>query len=115
MEDLLKETRKELKLPVPVNRGILVKNPVDPDDIKIILSEEQQREAARKKLEEQFPDNTIKYEVVAIADTVTIPVKVGDRITTNLNATHRMQHILNSKYIGFTEGDVAFVWPLENE
>ncbi len=115
MEELLKETSKELKLPIPVNRGILVKNPLDQKEFLILLDDKQKAEFAEKKLIEMFPDGTIKYEVVAMAAGLTIPVKLGDKITINQTAKHRMQYINGGNYLGFTEGDVAFVWPLENE
>ncbi len=105
-------------LPTPVNRYLLCKNPVPVKDVKsksgiiTAITKEKEHELlmekVKEKLNEKFPDGTMRYEVVSKADDCTLAVKSGQFIILSYSGKSRPhEYVLDGDYMLISEGDVA--------
>lgn len=101
-------------LPKPINRHILIKTPITYDEVKgsiIKLSEKDIEEKRQKLFKERFPDFTVKYTVVAVADDCTNDIKPGDVISLSHGGAQRPhQAVCRGDYELISEGDIALIW-----
>lgn len=101
-------------MPKPMNRGILVDNPMYEisKGTKLVLEGVDTKSLFGDKLAAKFPNGIIRYTVLAIADDVT-GIEVGDEVVINPTATHRLMAINQTKedntprWLYMTQGDIA--------
>lgn len=124
----METTEKEL-LPTPINRGVVIKNPmVEVKASGVLLDavgQQSKEEIMLKNTRELFPDGIMKFEVVAVDSNVT-QIKVGDLVSLNPTGrerafgnpirwkktvhaqTKRDEYII--EWMSCSEGDINAIW-----
>lgn len=96
--------------PRPINRGIIVDNPMSRVPKSTIeLSPELEEERRTNALQDLFPEGIIPYTVLYIDETSNIGLKVGDVVALIPSALHRAMRV-GTKMIYINAGDIALVW-----
>ena len=112
-------------LPQPLNRHILLKSPISPNSIKLspIMTvamtadqiKKEQQKIVEANLVELFPDQTMKYEIVAVATDCQPHFKVGNVVSfTQSGNTRPHQMISNGDYMLVSEGDLGLMWSIDS-
>lgn len=101
------------KIPKPVNRHVLIKNPITLQDLNdsITRSPVEQEEFIKEKFKTLFPDGTVKYEIVAVADDCSQSFKIGQQVSlTYGGSTRPKQPVGKDLYSLISEGDIGLIW-----
>jgi uncharacterized membrane protein YfhO len=118
------QTELPLVLPQPVNRHLLLKSPISPNEIKLskIMTvamtdaqiKKEKQSIVEKQLVNLFPDQTMKYEIVAKAKDCAEHFEVGNYVSFTQGGNSRPhQMISNGDYLLVSEGDVGLLWSKE--
>lgn len=112
------EKKQEIIYPKVINRHLLVKAPISYEEAHgglIKLSDKAAEEKRKDLLMKKFPDLTIKYEIVGIAEDCTNKFNIGDLVTLSYSgATRPKEKILKGDLELISEGDVAVIWSKES-
>lgn len=103
--------------PKPINRQILVKAPITMEEAQggiIKISEKAAEDKRKDLLLKKFPDYTIKYEVVAVAEDCVNKINPGDIISLSYGgATRPRERVSKGDLELVSEGDIALIWSKE--
>lgn len=109
---------KKSNYPKPINRHILIKAPISVEEAQvglIKLTEKAAEEKRKDLLMKKFPDYTIKYEVVAVAEDCINKIIPGDIISLSYGgATRPRERISKGDLELVSEGDIALIWSKES-